>query len=156
MTRVAGANPAICLDIFLYNRDELRAALESHRRSIERLDRALADEDADGLAAWIADAATHRRRVLEAAYDADPGDLFRVRVHVTDRPGVLAGVTQALGAERINIEDFELRHLSPERGGVLGILVAGEGEARRAAERLEAEGYGAIVSPAAGPAALEP
>ena len=54
-------------------------------------------------------------------------------VHVPDRPGVLAGITQALGAERINIEDFELRHFSPERGGVLTMLVSGEGEAERAA-----------------------
>jgi predicted amino acid-binding ACT domain protein len=75
-----------------------------------------------------------------------PGALQRVRVHVPDRPGVLAGITQALGAERINIEDFELQHVSPERGGTLTVLVAGEGEAQRAAEILEAQGYGAVVS----------
>ena len=64
-----------------------------------------------------------------------------------DRPGVLAGITQALGAERINIEDFELHHVSPERGGTLTLLVAGEGEAERAAELLEAQGYGVDVAP---------
>ena len=56
--------------------------------------------------------------MLEREYP-DPGALQRVRVHVPDRPGVLAGITQALGAERINIEDFELHHISPERGGTL-------------------------------------
>jgi len=70
-----------------------------------------------------------------------------VTVHVPDRPGVLAGITQALGAERINIEDFELRHFSPDRGGVLTVLVSGEGEAERAAALLEAQGYGVSVSP---------
>ena len=59
-------------------------------------------------------------------------------------------ITQALGAERINIEDFELHHLSPERGGVLGILVAGEVEAKRAAGLLETQGYGVLVSPVTG------
>ena len=59
-------------------------------------------------------------------------------MHVPDRPGVLAGITQALGAERINIEDFELHHDSPERGGVLTVLVAGRAEAERAAALLEA------------------
>jgi predicted amino acid-binding ACT domain protein len=68
-------------------------------------------------------------------------------VHVPDRPGVLAGITQALGAERINISDFELQHFSPERGGVLSLLVTGEGEAARAAALLEAQGYGVVVSP---------
>ena len=49
-------------------------------------------------------------------------------------------ITQALGAERINIEDFELQHVSPERGGVLHVLVAGEREAERAAALLERAG----------------
>ena len=73
--------------------------------------------------------------------------LQRLRVHVPDRPGVLAGITQALGAERINIEDFELHHFSPERGGTLTLLVAGEEEAARAAALLEAQGYGVVVAP---------
>ncbi len=69
-----------------------------------------------------------------------------VHVHVPDRPGVLAGITQALGAEKINIEDFELHHLSPERGGTLDVLIAGEDGARRAAELLEGQGYSVVAS----------
>jgi hypothetical protein len=61
---------------------------------------------------------------------------------------VLAGITQALGAERINIEDFDLQHFSPERGGVITILVAGNAESARAAELLEAQGYGVVIAPA--------
>jgi hypothetical protein len=60
---------------------------------------------------------------------------------------VLAGITQALGAHRINIEDFELHHVSPERGGTLTLLVTGESEAGRAAALLESQGYGVVVSP---------
>ena len=63
-----------------------------------------------------------------------------------DRPGVLAGITQALGAERINIEDFELHHVSPDRGGTLTLLVGSEEQAQRAASLLEAQGYGVVVS----------
>ena len=145
MTRVAGANPRIWVDIFLDNRDAVAAALAEHRRRVERLEAALAAGDAGFLARWIADAAGNRRRMLATAYD-DPADLFRLRVHVPDRPGVLAGITQALGAERINIEDFELRNLSPERGGTLTLLVSGREQAERAAAELEAQGYSAAVS----------
>ena len=99
MTRIAGANPRIWVDIFLDNAEQIR------------------------------------------------GELQRLRVHVPDRPGVLAGITQALGAERINIEDFELHHVSPERGGTLTVLVQGAGEARRAADMLESQGYSVVVSP---------
>jgi len=146
MTRVAGANPRIWVDIFLDNAEELRAALVEHRRRLEQLEEALAGGDAGYLARWIAEASQNRRRMLDRAYD-DPGALQRLRVHVPDRPGVLAGITQALGAERINIEDFELQHFSPERGGVLTILVAGESEAERAAALLEAQGYGVVIGP---------
>jgi prephenate dehydrogenase len=149
MTRVAGANPRIWVDIFLDNKEELRATLAEHRRRLEQLEEALAAGDAGYLARWIAEAAQNRRRMLDRAYD-DPGALHRLRVHVPDRPGVLAGITQALGAERINIEDFELQHFSPERGGVLTILVTGEGEAERAAALLEAQGYGAVIAPVLG------
>jgi prephenate dehydrogenase len=145
MTRVAGANPRIWIDIFLDNADAVRDALAEHRRRIEQVETALEQGDAGFLARWIGEASQNRRRMLERAYP-DPGALQRLRVHVPDRPGVLAGITQALGAERINIEDFELEHFSPERGGTLTLLVTGEGEAERAAELLEAQGYGVVVS----------
>jgi prephenate dehydrogenase len=147
MTRVAGANPRIWIDIFLDNAEELRASLAEHRRHVEDLERALAAGDAGWLARWIGEAAGNRRTLLDEAY-RDVGALQRVRVHVPDRPGVLSGITQALGAEQINIEDFELQHMSPDRGGTLSVLVAGEEEARRAAALLEAQGYSVIVSPA--------
>jgi prephenate dehydrogenase len=83
--------------------------------------------------------------MLEVAYP-DPTNLHQLRVHVPDRPGVLAALTPALGAERINIEDFELQHLSRERGGTLTLLVGGEDEAVRAAKILEAQGYNAVIS----------
>jgi prephenate dehydrogenase len=146
MTRVAGANPRIWVDIFLENADELRAALAEHRRRVEELERALGETDAGYLARWIGEAAQHRRRLLEEAYP-DPVSLHWLRVHVPDRPGVLSGITQALGAEGINIEDFDLHHMTPERGGTLAILVAGETDARRGAELLEAQGYSVVLAP---------
>src|ERR671935_11474 len=146
MTRVAGANPRIWVDIFLDNADALAAALAEHRRRIEQVERALGEGDAGFLARWIAEAAGNRRRMLAEAYE-QPGALQRLRVHVPDRPGVLAGITQALGAARINIEDFELQHMSRERGGTLTLLVSGEEDARRAAELLEAQGYQVVAAP---------
>jgi prephenate dehydrogenase len=147
MTRVAGANPRIWVDIFLDNAEALRGALGEHRRRVEELERALESGDPGFLARWIGEAAVNRRRLLEQAYP-DAGALQRLQVHVPDRPGVLSGITQALGAEQINIEDFELAHVTPERGGTLEVLVNGEDAARRAADLLEAQGYSVIVSPA--------
>ena len=146
MTRVAGANPRIWVDIFLDNAEALATALAEHRARVEQLESALAAGDAGFLARWIAEAAGNRRRMLTGAYDS-PGALQRLRVHVPDRPGVLAGITQALGAARINIEDFELHHMSRERGGTLMLLVSGEDDATRATELLQAQGYDVVAGP---------
>jgi len=146
MTRIAGANPRIWVDIFLENRDELRVSLAEHRRRVEQLESALESGDAGFLARWIGEASGNRRRMLETAYE-DAGALHRLRVHVPDRPGVLAGIFQALGAQRINVSDFELEHLSPERGGTLTVLVKGEADAAAAASLLESQGYGVVVAP---------
>jgi prephenate dehydrogenase len=146
MTRIAGANPRIWVDIFLENRTALAASLAEHRRRVEQLETALAEGDAGFLARWIGEASGNRRRMLATAYE-DVGALHRLRVHVPDRPGILAGIFQALGAERINVSDFELEHLSPERGGTLTILVTGEADASAAAGLLEAQGYGVVIAP---------
>jgi prephenate dehydrogenase len=145
MTRIAGANPRIWTDIFLDNAGAVREALAEHRRRIEQVEAALAEGDAGFLARWIGEASQNRRRMLDVAYD-DAGALHHVRLHIPDRPGVLQGITQALGAERINIENWELEHISPERGGTLTLLVTGDDEARRAAELLESQGYDVLVS----------
>src|SRR2546428_56405 len=53
MTRVAGANPRIWVDIFLENAEVLRAALAEHRTRTDRLEAALEAGDAGFIARWI-------------------------------------------------------------------------------------------------------
>ncbi|HZT86187.1 MAG TPA: prephenate dehydrogenase/arogenate dehydrogenase family protein [Gaiellaceae bacterium] len=141
MTRLAGANAAVWSDIFLGNADEIAAALEGLRGSLDELEQALRTGDRVRIEATIATAAEARERLETFAYRTAPAELNRVRVRIPDRPGVLAQITQLLGGAGINIEDFELRHVSPEYGGVLVILVAGADNAERTRELLRREGY---------------
>jgi prephenate dehydrogenase len=150
MTRVAGANPRIWVDIYLDNREALAAVLREHQRALAEALAALESGDAGYLARWIGQASAHRRRALAAQFDQRPEELYRVQVHVPDRPGVFAGITQALGAARINIEDFELHHFTPDRGGTISIVVAGHAAADETVALLEAQGYSAIATPLAG------
>jgi len=143
MTRVAGANPAIWADIFVDNGDLIASALETLGGELGEIERALREGDRAFIERWIADAATARTRMLEYAYRTDAKMLNRVRVRVPDKPGVLARITQTLGAAGINIEDFELRHVSPEYGGVLVILISGADNAELARTLLRREGYAA-------------
>jgi prephenate dehydrogenase len=143
MTRLAGANAAVWSDIFLGNSDQIAAALAGLRASLDELEQALVAGDRGSIETTIAAAAAARERLESFAYQTEPAQLNRIRVRVPDRPGVLARITQILGAAQINIEDFELRHVSPEYGGVLVILVAGADNAARARELLRREGYAA-------------
>ena len=52
MTRVAGANPRIWVDIFLDNREALASALAEHRRLLDEVLTALSSGDAGFLARW--------------------------------------------------------------------------------------------------------
>jgi prephenate dehydrogenase len=143
MTRVAGANAAVWTDIFVENGDAIADALANHREMTVELERALRERDRAYFERWIGDAAAARTRILEHAYRTEARMLNRIRVRVPDKPGVLARITQTLGAAGINIEDFELRHVSPEYGGVLVILIAGSDNAGLARTLLRREGYAA-------------
>ena len=143
MTRLAGANASVWSDIFLGNADEIAAALTGLRGSLDELEQALQHGDRDRIERTIATAAAAREQLESFAYRTAPAQLNRIRIRVPDRPGVLARITQILGAAQINLEDFELRHVSPEYGGVLVILVAGADNAERARELLRREGYSA-------------
>ncbi|HZS24893.1 MAG TPA: prephenate dehydrogenase/arogenate dehydrogenase family protein [Gaiellaceae bacterium] len=143
MTRVAGANAAVWTDIFLENADLIADTVRGHRDALGDLERALRDGDRSFFEDWIAQAARARSRMLEYAYRTEARMLSRIRVRIPDKPGVLARITQTLGAAGINIEDFELRHVSPEYGGVLVILVSGSDNAELARTLLRREGYAA-------------
>ena len=141
MTRVAGANPTMWADIFVANGDLIADALTAHRAELADVERALRDGDRAFFEEWIASSAEARGRMLGYAYQTDAQALNRVRIRIPDKPGVLARITQTLGAAGINIEDFELRHVSPDYGGVLVVLVTGADNADLARTLLRREGY---------------
>jgi prephenate dehydrogenase len=143
MTRIAGANPAVWIDIFVENGDLIADALQAYGADLGDVERALRDGDRAFFERTIAGAADTRSRMLAHAYRTEATQINRIRIRVPDRPGVLAQITQILGTAGINIEDFELRHVSPEYGGVLVILVNGSDPANRARALLRREGYAA-------------
>ena len=116
MTRVAGANPRIWVDIFLDNRAALLDGLRDHARAHRQLVRALEREDSGFLARWIAEASGNRRRMLAECLPhhpgrASPGARARAR---PARASISGDHSRRWGLESINVEDFELHHLSAE------------------------------------------
>jgi prephenate dehydrogenase len=142
-TRVAGANPAIWADIFASNSEAVAAEVEA---AIERLQEAaglLRSGDAGAIAEWQRAAAARRRLLAEA--EAVGGPLRELRIVVPNQPGIVAEVALALGRAGVNIEDMALYPATDMRSGAVSLWVAGDEEAKRAADRVRELGHGVSV-----------
>jgi prephenate dehydrogenase len=140
LTRIAGSNPRVWTDIFLENRDSLLTALSAYRSGLEEMEAALRASDEDRIAAIIGRSREHRGRML-ASGDLVAENLFRLTVHIADRPGVLRDIFLALGDAAINVEDFVMHHMSADLGGSLSVYVLGERARAKATRVLTGLGY---------------
>jgi prephenate dehydrogenase len=131
-TRVAGANPAIWADIFATNREAVAREIDAVADRLGEAAELIRAGDSEAVRTWHRAALEDRRRLLEA--DLIGGELRQLRVGVENRPGTVAEIALALGRARVNIEDMALYPAPDMRTGAISIWVAGEKEARRAAE----------------------
>jgi prephenate dehydrogenase len=129
-TRVAGANPPLWADIYDANRDAVLDGLDATIALLTEARARLADVDA-GLApleAWQAEAARHRRALLDVGMSGGP--LREIRVVVPNRPGVIADLALTLSRAGINIHDMSLSPQPDFRSGEVALWVAEEHAAR--------------------------
>ncbi len=138
-TRVAGANSAIWIDIYISNREALGRAIDETIRRLEGARDDLAAADARALAEWNDGAAGDRRRLLEAQLAGGP--VHELRVSVPNRPGVIAQLALELGAAGINISDMALYPAADMSEGVVALWIAGESAARRAQDLVAGLGH---------------
>jgi prephenate dehydrogenase len=144
LTRVAGANPPLWVDIMIENRAALQAAISDQVRRLGEVGQALASGDRVWLQRWLEGAAEGRGRLRAAAATPALERAVRVVVGLPNRPGVISDIAMALGHAHINIEDLSLRP-DPGDEGELILVVGGEDTARRAADLIEKNGYSVRV-----------
>jgi prephenate dehydrogenase len=137
VTRVAGANSAIWMDIYESNADAIADELSALAHGLG--DVAARLRDRGSLADWNERAAEDRRSLLEA--DLAGGPVHELQVSVPNRPGIVAQVALALGRGGVNIADMALAPAPDNRSGAITLWVAGEGAGERAAELIEALGF---------------
>jgi prephenate dehydrogenase len=137
VTRVAGANTAMWADVYRSNRESV---VEEVRRFARSLDEAADLLESDGdVAGWNDAARDDRRRLLEADLTGRP--VHQLRLTVPNRPGIVAQVALALGRAGVNIVDMTLAPASDMRTGAMTLWVAGDEEAARATELIDALGF---------------
>jgi prephenate dehydrogenase len=137
VTRVAGANSAIWMDIYESNADAIADELSALADGLG--DVAARLRDRGSLVDWNERAAEDRRSLLEA--DLAGGPVHELQVSVPNRPGIVAQVALALGRGGVNIADMALAPAPDNRSGAITLWVAGEGAGERAAELIEALGF---------------
>jgi prephenate dehydrogenase len=138
-TRVAGANPAIWGDIFATNSEAVAEAVESAAARLGEAAELIRSGDRSSVQAWHGRAAEDRRRLLEV--EMAGGELRELRVMVPNRPGIVAELALALGRAGVNIEDMGLYPAADMSSGAVSLWVAGEEQARRAAELVRELGH---------------
>ena len=115
LTRVAGSDPALWLDVLAANRKEVVAAVAELQARLGSLAALLDSEQSGELGRQMA-AAREIRRSLSARATA-------VNVALADKPGELAKVGEALSIARADVRDIQLRHAPYGGGGVLTVSV---------------------------------
>ena len=138
-TRVAGAPSAIWTDIYMSNADALTAELDTTMAQLASIRAALSDRDRATIERWNDDAASDRRRLLEAQLGG--GELFELRASVPNRPGVVAELALELGRAGVNITDMALYPAADMSEGVVALWIAGDRAADRAQELLSGLGF---------------
>jgi prephenate dehydrogenase len=133
-TRVAGANAAIWVDIYMSNSDALIAGIDETVSRLEGVRAALAAGDADAVGRWNDDAGADRRALLEAGLAGGP--VHELRASVPNRPGVIADIALALGRAGVNIVDMALSPSQDNSRGVVALWVRGDANAARAQELI--------------------
>jgi prephenate dehydrogenase len=138
-TRVAGAPSAIWTDIYLSNRDALAAEIDGAIERLQTVRAALARTDGPAITTWNEQAASDRRRLLEAQLAG--GELYELRSSVPNRPGVVAQIALELGRAGVNINDMALYPASDMTEGVIAMWIAGEAATERAQELIAGLGF---------------
>jgi prephenate dehydrogenase len=138
-TRVAGAPSAIWTDIYVSNSDALAAEIDTTVERLQSVRAALKAGDRAAIARWNDEAASDRRRLLEAQLAGGP--LFELRASVPNRPGVIAELALELGRGAVNITDMALYPAADMSEGVVALWVAGEEAASKTEQLLAGLGF---------------
>lgn len=137
VTRIAGSDPALWVQILSANADAVRPRLHALRDGAERL---LADlDDRERLTDALSGAVAGTRRI--PGKHGRPGRAWAdVVVEIPDAPGALARLFADVGATEVNVEDMRIEHDPVREVGSLALAIDAE-RAGELSDALEAAGW---------------
>jgi len=141
MTRIAASNTKMWLDITLENREELIKSIDLYVDYLNNFKKGLSEDNADYIEKHYIKAQKARIN-LPKYVEKDISKLYELKIAIPDRSGVLSDITLAISSKGINIEDISIFHSTEfSDGGILKLLVMGDGDSQAAKEAIEAAGF---------------
>ena len=140
MTRIAASSPEVWVDIVTENRAFIIEKLKQYDTGLKALVDILERGDSAALLAMMVDARAAREELSRKA-GAEITEMFSISLPVPDEPGVISGITTAVGALGINIEDIAIIHPLEGETGILALKILGERSAAEAGAHLRTLGY---------------
>lgn len=145
MTRIAAGSPELWTGICLDNASALSRGIDTLIDELVAFSMYVHEGNRTAVRAWLA-AAAEVRRELPAQWVPAVTALTELLIPISDRPGVVAEVTMAVGRAGCNIEDIEIDHQSEDRA-VLRLVLTDEGDRNALLESLGSLGYQPAVRP---------
>jgi len=142
MTRIASSSYDVWKDIISTNIGQIGDSINDFQNRLSHLHSILEDEQA---LREVFEKARRERHTIPRYSKGFLKPLFDVRVSVKDRAGELARITNVIYYHDINIKDIEIVNIREGEGGILRLGFSLQNDARKAAEALEAVGYGVVV-----------
>lgn len=140
VTRIAGSDTSLWLDILGSNAADVRLVLEQVRDDLDRVIETLG-HDEEGLVE-VLESGRRGTTLIPGKHGTMPTDLESVYVQVADTPGQLSRLMADAGESGVNIEDLRLDHDLGRAVGLAEIAVAA-GLSSTLVEALIARGWSA-------------
>lgn len=122
VTRIAGSDTGLWLDILRSNASDVRSVLEQVRDDLDRVIESLGHDQA-GLGT-VLESGRRGTSLIPGKHGAGAADLASVYVQVADTPGQLSRLMADAGESGVNIEDLRLDHDLGRAVGLAEITVA--------------------------------
>jgi prephenate dehydrogenase len=123
-------------DIYRSNSRAIAEEIRAFRASLEEIERLL---ETGEVAGWNDRAREDRRELLETGPEGEA--VHELRLTVPNRPGIVAQVALELGKAGVNIVDLALAPAVDMRSGAMTLWIAGDDQAARARELIDALGF---------------
>ncbi|MEH3034745.1 MAG: prephenate dehydrogenase [Aeromicrobium erythreum] len=143
VTRIAGSDPRLWIDILGANAEPVRAQLRAVRADLDRVIDALAPGSVDaGTLADVLGTGRAGTRLIPGKHGGTPADLATVYVQIPDTPGALSRLFAHTGESGVNIEDMRIDHELGRPVGLVEIAVV-TGDADHLVTSLTERGWSA-------------